>query len=91
MHLQQAEQLALPQTPFPFADAVTWSARGLGAARLGHTAAANDASTTLKLIQPRLLGAHEQYWARQVEVQALTVAAWSALTTGAKDEALRHE
>jgi hypothetical protein len=87
---QQAEQLALKESPFPFTDAITWFARGLGAARLGHTAAANEASTALKLIQERLLRANEPYWARQVEIQALTVAAWSALATGAKEEALRQ-
>ena len=87
---QQAEQLALRETPFPFTDAITWFARGLGAARLGHTPAANEASTALKLIQERLLRANEPYWARQVEIQALAVAAWSALTTGTKDEALRQ-
>jgi hypothetical protein len=87
---QQAEQLALRETPFPFTDAITWFARGLGAARLGHTAAANEASTALKLIQERLLRANEPYWARQVEIQALTVAAWSALATGAKEEALQQ-
>jgi hypothetical protein len=87
---QQAEQLALRETPFPFTDAITWFARGLGAARLGHTAAANEASNALKLIQERLSRANEPYWARQVEIQALAVAAWSALATGAKEDALRQ-
>ena len=87
---QQAEELAVRETPFPFTEAITWFARGLGAARLGHTAAANEASGALKLIQERLLRANEGYWARQVEIQALAVAAWSALATGAKEEALRQ-
>jgi hypothetical protein len=87
---QEAEQLALRETPFPFTDAITWFARGLAAARLGHTAAANEASAALKLIQERLLSAKEMYWAHQVEIQALAVAAWSALATGAKEEALRQ-
>ncbi len=87
---QQAEQLALRETPFPFADAITWFARGLGAARLGHRAAANEASAALKLIQERLSSANEMYWARQVEIQAVAVAAWSALAAGAKQEALRQ-
>ena len=87
---QQAEHLAVRETPFPFTDAITWFARGLGAARLGHTAAANEASKALKLIQERLLMANEPYWAQQVEIQALAVAAWSALAMGAKDEALRE-
>jgi hypothetical protein len=87
---QEAEQLALRETAFPFTDAVTWFARGLGAARLGHTAAANEAFAALNLIQERLAGAKEMYWARQVEIQALAVAAWSALASGAKEEALRQ-
>ena len=44
---QQAEGLALRETPFPYTDALTWFARGLGAARLGHDAAANEAATAL--------------------------------------------
>jgi tetratricopeptide (TPR) repeat protein len=87
---REAEQLALRETPFPFTDAVTWFARGLGAARLGHTAAANEASAALKLIHERLVSAKEMYWASQVEIQALAVAAWSALAAGAKEEALRQ-
>jgi hypothetical protein len=87
---QQAERLALRETPFPYTDAMTWFARGLGAARLGHAAAANEAAAGLKRIQERLLKANELYWARQVEIQALAVAAWSALAAGEKEEALRQ-
>ena len=87
---QQAEQLALRETPFPFTDAITWFARGLGAARLGHTAIADEACTALKRIQEHLSRANEPYWARQVEIQALAVAAWSALAKGAKKAALRQ-
>ncbi len=87
---QQAEGLALRETPFPYTDAMTWFARGLGAARLGHTAAANEAASALRRIQQRLLRANELYWARLVEIQALVVAAWSALAAGTNEEALRQ-
>jgi hypothetical protein len=87
---QQAERLALSETPFPYTDAMTWFGRGLGAARLGHVAAANEAATALRQIQERLSRAHEPYWARQVEIQATAVAAWSALVTGKSEEALRQ-
>jgi hypothetical protein len=87
---QQAERLALSETPFPYADAMTWFGRGLGAARLGHVAAANEAATALRQIQERLSRAHEPYWARQVEIQATAVAAWSALVTGKSGEAFRQ-
>jgi hypothetical protein len=84
---QQAELLTVRETPFPFTDAITWFARGLGAGRLQHTGASDEAAAALKRIQERLSGSNE-YWARQVEIQALTVAAWSAFAKGAKDEAL---
>jgi hypothetical protein len=87
---QQAEQLALRETAFPYTDAMTWFARGLGSARLGHHVQANEAATALKGIQERLLKANETYWARQVEIQALAVAAWSALATGDNAQALRQ-
>jgi hypothetical protein len=87
---QQAEDLALRDTPFPYTGAMTWFARGLGAARMGHTAAANQAATALKSLQQRLLDANEPYWARQVEIQQLAVVAWSAFAAGEKEEALRQ-
>ena len=79
---QQAERLAPSETPFPYTDAMTWFARGLGAARLGHAAAANEAATALRQIQERLSKANERYWAQQVEIQATAVSAWSALAAG---------
>jgi tetratricopeptide (TPR) repeat protein len=86
---QQAQQLSLRETPFPYTDAMTWFARGLGAARLGHAAAANEAAAALKQIKDRLQATNENYWARQVEIQELAVEAWSALAAGRKDDALR--
>jgi len=87
---RRAQQLALRETPFPYTDAMTWFARGLGASHLGHTAAANRAATALKSIQERLLNANESYWARQVEIQELAVSAWSALGAGENEKALRQ-
>jgi hypothetical protein len=87
---QQAEGLALSETPFPYTDAVTWFARGLGAARVGHAAAANEAAAALRQIQERLLKANERYWAQQVEIQTSAVSAWSALTAGKNENALRQ-
>jgi hypothetical protein len=87
---KQAEQLAIRETPFPYTDAMTWFARGLGAARLGHAAAANEAVTALHKIQERLLNANEPYWARQVKIQELAVTAWAAFAAGKKQTALRQ-
>jgi hypothetical protein len=87
---RQAEKLTLSETPFPYADAMTWFARGLGAARLGHAAAATEAATAMRQIQERLLKAKEPYWAQQVEIQTTEVAAWAALAAGKKEEALQR-
>ena len=57
---------------------------------IGHEAAANEAATALNQIQERLLQANEPYWARQVEIEALAVAAWTALAAGVEEEALRQ-
>jgi len=87
---KQAAGLALRETPFPYTDAVTWFARGLGAARLGQAAAANGSAAALNQIRERLLKAGENYWALQVEIQELAVRAWAALAEGKKEEALRQ-
>jgi hypothetical protein len=87
---RQAENLELSETSFPYTDAMTWFARGLGAALLRHVAAANRATTALRQIQERLLEADERYWAQQVGIQATAVSAWSALAAGKNEEALRQ-
>ena len=87
---KQASQLTVRETPFPQTDAMTWFARGLGAARLGQAGAANESATALRQIRERLLKAGEDYWALQVEIQELAVRAWAALAEGKKEEALRQ-
>ncbi len=84
---KQAVQLTPQVTPFPYTEAITWFARGLGAARLGQAAVANESATALRQIRERLLQAGENYWAQQVEIQELEVAAWAALAEGKKEQA----
>jgi len=86
----QAVQLPVRETPFPYAQAMTWFARGFAAARLGKAAAANEPAAALRQIRERLLKASENYWARQVEIQEVEVRAWAALANGKKEEALRQ-
>ena len=87
---KQAVQLTPRETPFPYTEAMTWFARGLGAARLGQAPAANESVAALKQIRERLLKTGENYWAGQVEIQELAVEAWAALAGDNKDEALRQ-
>jgi hypothetical protein len=87
---KQAAELTVRETPFPYTDAMTWLARGIGAARLGQAATASDSAVALRQIKERLLKANETYWARQVEIQELAVGAWAAVAAGKKEEALRQ-
>jgi hypothetical protein len=87
---KQAVQLALRETPFPYKDAMTWFARGVGEARLGQIATANESAAALLQIRERLLKANESYWARQVEIQQVAVGAWAALAAGKNEDALRQ-
>ena len=87
---KQAAGLAVRETPFPHTDAMTWFARGLGAARLGQATAANESAEALGHIRERLSKAGENYWALQVQIQELAVRAWATLAEGKKEEALRQ-
>lgn len=88
---KQAVQLTPRETPFPYTEAITWFARGLGAARLGQASAAKDSVAALKQIRERLLKAGEDYWELQVEIQQTEVGAWAMLAEGMnQDEALRQ-
>jgi len=90
---KQASQLPVRETPFPHTDAITWFARGLGAARLGQITQAKESASALRQIQARLSQSGEDYWVQQVEIQELEVEAWTRLAEGKpkgnKDEALR--
>jgi tetratricopeptide (TPR) repeat protein len=87
---KQAAQLTVREIPFPHTDAITWFARGLGAARLGQTTAANESAEALQQIREHLVKAGENYWALQVEIQELGVRAWAALGEGKKKEGLQQ-
>lgn len=87
---KQAAELAAHETPFPYTEAMTWFARGLGSARMGQAPAAYLAATSLKRIREQLLKSGEDYWALQVQIQESAVRAWALMAEGKKDEALRQ-
>ena len=87
---KQASQLVPRETPFPYTEAMTWFARGLGSARLGQAKPAHQAATSLKQIREQLMKAGENYWALQVEIQQREVEAWARMAEGKKEEALRE-
>ena len=83
-----ASALEVHQTAFPFADAVTWFARGIGAARSGDTLLSGEAVRQLERLRDALAQRKEAYWSEQVEIQRRGVAAWAAFARGARAEAL---
>ena len=73
---------------FPYTEAMTLFARGIGAARSGNPAAAEKDVARLATIVAALNTAKNDYWATEVEVQRLGVAAWVAFAEGKRDEAV---
>jgi len=83
-----AAQLPPPASSAPQAEAITWFARGLGAARAGQPASAREALAELQRRADALTAARESYWSEQVAIQKLAVAAWLALAEGRSADAL---
>jgi glycosyl hydrolase family 28 len=89
---RDAAALEVRGTPTPYADATTWFARAVGAARAHDPAllhAAQKNVDALSAIAERLAQAHEDYWSEQVAIERLGASAWLALAHGDADSALR--
>jgi len=86
-----SEAASLQPSPsrFPFTEAITHFARGLGFARVGEPAAAENEASRLAILRKALTDQNNTYWSNQVEVQALAVTGWIALARGNRDEALK--
>jgi tetratricopeptide (TPR) repeat protein len=91
---QWAEAAALPDPEnFPggryaWAEATVYFARALGSSRTGKLEQAREDLERLASSRQALLEHHEDYWARQVEIQSRSAGAWLALAEGDTDKAL---
>jgi hypothetical protein len=85
-----AEAAKLPPHPsaLPYADALTYFARALGAARTGEAAAARSAIDMLQQLRDKEVQANEPYWAEQIDIQRRGASAWLALAEGRRADAL---
>ncbi len=79
---------SFPWEAYPHAEAMTWFARGLGAARSGDIQAARAAVERLGELEAAAEGIEEGYWARQVAVQGRSIEAWIARAEGRLDDAI---
>ena len=83
-----AAKLAPVPSRFPFADAMTYFARGLGAAHVGDEVGARAAIASLDQIHDKLGRMGEDYWADQIEIQRRAVVATLAFAQGNVADAL---
>jgi len=85
--LTPREPASLDWDRFPWAEGVTWFARGLGAAHLGEgrVADARAASDRLDTLAAHARSSGEDLFARTIDILALEVRAWTAQAT--KDSA----
>lgn len=78
-----------PWNNFPWAEALTQFARGVGAARSGDVASARLALARLETLHLALVGVKGGYdWATQVNVQRLALQGWIANAEKHEDEAV---
>lgn len=86
----EAASLVPTASAFPYAEAMTYFARALGAAHLVRRAAARRDVDSLAAIHQRLLDRGESYWAEQVAIERLVAVAWLELARGRTADALAH-
>src|SRR3954447_24380410 len=84
----EAAALAIPKTPFPQAEAITWFGRAVGAARSGDPATAKEAIEQLRVLKDSLAKVNDAYWTGQVAIQEHAAGAWLALAEGRKADAI---
>jgi tetratricopeptide (TPR) repeat protein len=83
-----AAKLVPQPSRYLYADALTYFAKALGAARTGDAAAARAAIEALSTIENRLTEQKEIYWAEQTGIQRRSASAWLALVEGRQADAL---
>jgi len=81
-------QDAFPWEKYPQYEAITYFARGLGAARSGDLDTARETIDTLDDLHEQTTEAGENYWAVHVDVKRKTIAAWITYADGQHGEAV---
>jgi len=84
----EAAALEPKRSAYPYADAMTYFARALGASHTGDLKKAKSAVDSLGSIQRQLTASGEAYWAEQVAIENLAAEAWLNLAGGRRNDAL---
>ena len=83
-----AAALAITESRYPQADALTRFTRGLGLARSGQVGVARQELQALTAHQATLQEAGDTYWSDRVEEQVTALSAWILLAEGTTDRAI---
>jgi len=86
---EQASQLRVVEGGVPWAQAITWTAIGVGSARSKNLERAAQAEQKLADLREAIAKQNNTYWSNQVEVQRREVAAWIAEQNGKSGDALK--
>jgi hypothetical protein len=86
---RHAMTLTPPGSPVRFAEALTYFARALGAARSGAPEAAMRAVHQIAGLRDEITRAHNDDWTAEAEVTHLSAAAWATWAQDQPEEALR--
>ena len=86
---EQASRLPVIEGSVPWAQAITWTAIGVGSARSGNLERADQAEQKLAAFRDAIAKQNNSYWSNQVEVERREVAAWIAQQSGKPEDALK--
>ena len=83
-----AAALQVRPSPLPQVQAITYTARALGAARSGNPEAARADIARLAEFRDKLKDAKDAYWSEQVDIERQVATAWVLYAEGKQDDAL---
>jgi hypothetical protein len=91
---KSAESLTVQPEDFPwdrfsYFIALTYFAKGMGAARNGDLDTAHEAIEKLQALYKATVATKDAYWSNQVEILVKSVSAWTLHAEGKDDEALK--
>jgi tetratricopeptide (TPR) repeat protein len=86
---EQASRLPVIEGSVPWAQAITWTAIGIGSARSRSLDMAAHAEEKLAGLRDSIAKQNNTYWSNQVEVQRREVFAWAAQQSGRSEYALK--
>lgn len=85
----EAASLQPLSSSFHYAEAITYFARAMGAARGGDVAAARKDLEMIRSQRDSALQADLGYWAQEIEILRLSAAGWLARAEGKNEDAIR--